>query len=74
MRKQFSPDELEGLYDAFDIAWASVENRTSSANRDAVRDSIGCAIMGLADVGHRDLDQLANYGAYQGRSFLDLRT
>lgn len=71
--KQYDPADLRKLYQAFDTAWSSIEHETTDRNREAVRDAVGKAIIGLAKVGHDDMAQLANYGAYQGRSFIDLR-
>lgn len=36
-----------------------------------MREAIGKAIIGLAKTGYRDTGHLANYGVYQGRSFID---
>ena len=70
----FGPAELTQLYGAFDSAWAAVEDATTHANRDAARDAVGKAIIGLAKTGYANPTHLANYGAYQGRQFIDLRS
>lgn len=46
---------------------------SNAAVREGVRDAVGKAIVGLAKTGYRHPEHLANYGAYQGRLFIDLR-
>jgi hypothetical protein len=69
----FNPAALNALRGAFDTAWDEVRIHASDANRDAARDAIGKAIVGLARTGYRNPEHLARYGAYQGRLFIDLR-
>jgi len=69
----FGPSALTQLYGAFDAAWAAVESEATERNRDGARDAVGKAIIGLANVGYGNPTHLANYGAYQGRLFIDLR-
>ena len=69
----FDPAALKQLFRAFDLAWDEVKDLTSDANREAARDAVGKAIVGLAKTGYRHSQHLANYGAYQGRLFVDLR-
>ena len=69
----FSPQCMKQLLVAFDAAWETLKDTTNAADRENVREAIGKAIVGLAKTGYRDLGHLANYGAYQGRSFIDLR-
>lgn len=73
LSREYQPSDLQELYKAFDIAWSSIEDEIGKTNRDAVRDAVGAAIMGLARAGHRNTVHLANYGAYQGRCYMDLR-
>lgn len=69
----FGPSALTQLYSAFDNAWAAVENQTNEHNRDGARDAVGKAIIDLAKVGYGNPTHLANYGAHQGRQFIDLK-
>ena len=69
----FNPAALKTLRSAFDVAWDEVKDHASDANREAARDAIGKAIVGLARTGYRDPHHLARYGAYQGKLFIDLR-
>jgi len=69
----FDPAALKQLFGAFDMAWDEVKDLTSEANRESARDAVGKAIVGLAKTGYRHPRHLANYGAYQGRLFVDLR-
>ena len=69
----FTPRAMKQLFGAFDAAWDSLKDSTDVADRENVREAIGKAIVGLAKIGYRDPDHLANYGAYQGRLFIDLR-
>jgi len=69
----FGPDTLTRLYGAFDAAWDSVKQSASDRNRDAAREAVGKAIIGLASAGDLDPTHLANYAAYQARQFIDLR-
>jgi len=69
----FSPQAMKQLFGAFDAGWDSLKDTTNAADYENVREAIGRAIVGLAKTGYRDPDHLANYGAYQGRLFIDLR-
>ena len=69
----FGPDDLTQLSSAFESAWLAVKSSTTEKNRESARDAIGKAIIGLARAGYRDPGHLANYGAYQGRLYIDLR-
>ena len=69
----FYPTALAQLYGAFDSAWGAIEHSATDANREGTREAVGKAIFGLAKAGYRNPVHLANYGAYQGRLFMDLR-
>ena len=69
----FGPEVLAQLCVAFDRAWDHVKDSTTEANRERTREFMGKAIIGLAKTGYRDPKHLANYGAYQGKLFIDLR-
>lgn len=47
----FDPETLRVLYRAFDVAWKSVEQQTSAADRASVRDAIAGAVVALAQSG-----------------------
>jgi hypothetical protein len=68
-----NPQAMKQVHRAFDAAWATLKNTTTAADREHVREAIGKAIVGLAKTGYRNADHLANYGAYHGRLFKDLR-
>jgi hypothetical protein len=69
----FSPVALKQLYGAFDNAWNSIKDATSESDREATREAVGKGIFGLARAGCCNSTHLANYGAYRGRLFIDLR-
>ncbi|RTL65611.1 MAG: hypothetical protein EKK41_19940 [Hyphomicrobiales bacterium] len=73
MRDHFGPEDVRTLYRAFDLAWTALGDDISG-DRDALRDHIGRAVIHLAKDGHMDEIRLATYAAYQGRSFMGLRT
>jgi len=73
VHREFDPSALKQLYSAFDKAWDTIKDATAEADRDKVRDVVGCAIFGLARHGYSNTLHLARYGAYRGRQFLDLR-
>lgn len=72
-RGQIDPHALKQLYGAFDAAWNTIKDDTSDLDRDAARDAVGKAIVGLARHGYTNVEHLARYGAYRGRLFFDLR-
>jgi hypothetical protein len=69
----YGPEVSDNLSAAFERAWLAVKDATTDKNRDDAREAIGKAIVGLAKTGYRNPVHLANYGAYQGRLFIDLR-
>ena len=69
---KFDPADLAILSVAFNSAWRTVQKSTCADNRDAVREAIGSAIMGLAGGGVRNPSALANYGRYRATAYLDL--
>jgi hypothetical protein len=72
-RSAFDPRALKQLYGAFDAAWNTIKDDTSDTDREAARDAMGRAIVGLARHGYTNVEHLAHYGAYRGRLFIDLR-
>jgi hypothetical protein len=72
-RPQFDPKALKQLYGAFDAAWDTIKDFTPEKDHDRAREVVGKAIFGLARHGYRNPTHLAQYGAYRGRVFIDLR-
>jgi hypothetical protein len=60
------------MYGAFDDAMR-VLGDASEARREELRTAVGMAIVDLAKAGRTDRTHLANYAAYRGRMFMDLR-
>jgi hypothetical protein len=61
----FDPEALRVLYTVFDAAWKSVEERTSAADRQRVRDAIAEAVVALALFGERNPGVLEAYATDQ---------
>lgn len=66
-KHSFDPATLHVLYAAFDSAWKVVEADTDATNRDAVRDAIALALIGLAQVGETDVERLTAYALARAR-------
>jgi hypothetical protein len=65
--QSFDPETLRVLYAAFDRAWKLVEAETEVGNRNAVRDTIASALIGLAQFGETDIERLAAYAVARSR-------
>ena len=52
---------------------SSLHAAARMTNRDELRSAVGMAIVDLAASGHSDRAHLANYAAYRGRMFIDLK-
>jgi hypothetical protein len=61
------------MYGAFDDAMRALGDTAGTSNRDDLRSAVGMAIVDLAATGRSDRAHLANYAAYRGRMFLDLK-
>ena len=70
MKYHFEPAELQLLSRAFEAAWHEIESEACAADRNAIRDHIGRAVVTLAMDGKLDETRLASYAAYQGRRFM----
>ena len=70
--RSFDPTKLSVMYGAFDDAMGVLSD-TSEARREDLRTAVGTAIIDLAAAGRTDRTHLANYAAYRGRMFMDLR-
>jgi hypothetical protein len=58
IKQSFEPETLRLLYAAFDRAWKLVEADIDVGDRNAVRDTIALALIGLAQSGEMDIERL----------------
>ena len=66
-KHSFDPENLRVLYAAFDRAWKVVEADTVVGNRNAARDTMALALIGLAQSGETDIQRLTAYAVAQAR-------
>jgi hypothetical protein len=68
----FDPKALSSLFAAFDRAWKRVELDTDANDRNAVRNRVALAILGLAAAGETDVERLTAHAVARARFRLTL--
>ena len=71
--RSFGPTKLSTMYGAFDDAMRALGDTAGTTSRDDPRSAVGMAIVDLATAGRSERAHLANYAAYRGRMFIDLK-
>jgi hypothetical protein len=66
-KHSFDPATLRVLYAAFDRAWKVVEAETVVSNRNAARETMALALIGLAHFGETDVERLTAYAVARVR-------
>jgi uncharacterized protein (DUF1800 family) len=66
-KHSFDPATLRVLYAAFDRAWKVVEAETVVSNRNAARETMALALIGLGHFGETDVERLTAHAVARVR-------